>query len=187
MTRIKRINDEVFIAQDPAVQVDQAQMAALKSQAARNPRHRARLCAHKDNQDRLHEMLIVLTRAVYIRPHKHLNKTESFHVVEGTAIVIFFDDSGRIDEVMHVGDASSGRPFYFRNDDPRFHTQIITSDFLAFHETTNGPFNRADTIFAPWSPEEKDTEAAAAFVEKLRQSAAEMPGPPGKSQGPEVQ
>jgi cupin fold WbuC family metalloprotein len=180
MTRIKRVNDEVFIAQDPIVQVDQAQMAALKTQAARNPRHRARLCAHKDNEDRLHEMLIVLASTAYIRPHKHLNKTESFHVVEGTAIVIFFDESGRIEQVMHVGDAASGRPFYFRNDDPRFHTQIITSDFLAFHETTNGPFNRADTIFAPWSPEETDTAAAAAFVDKLRHAVAQMPGRPEK-------
>ncbi len=181
MTRIRQVNDEVFIAQDPIVQVDQAQMAALKTQAARNPRHRARLCSHKDNADRLHEMLIVLTGAVYIRPHKHLNKAESFHVVEGSAIVIFFDESGAIQEVIHVGDAASGRPFYFRNDDPRYHTQIITSDFLAFHETTNGPFNRADTIFAPWSPEETDTAACAAFVEKLRREVAAMPHRAGTS------
>ena len=101
-------------------------------------------------------MLIVLTKDDYIRPHKYLYKTESFHVIEGSAVVIFFDEEGGIQEVIHVGDTSSGKQFYFRNDDARFHTQIITSDFLVFHEVTNGPFNRDDTIFAPWAPEEND-------------------------------
>ena len=173
MSRFNKVSEEVLVAQDSLVQVDHACLEALKALAARSPRHRARLCAHKDSQDRLHEMLIVLSRAAYIRPHKHLNKTESFHVIEGSATVLFFDDAGAIVEVIPVGEAASGRPFYFRNDDPRYHTQIITSDFLVFHEITNGPFNRADTLFAPWSPEETETAAVRAFVEKLQRQAAQ--------------
>src|SRR6266850_2471184 len=104
MRGFKSVNDEVFVAEDSIVQVDRTQMEALKTQAARNPRHRVRLCAHKDSQNELHEMLIVLTKDVYIRPHKHLGKPESFHVIEGSATVIFFDESGRVDEVIQVGD-----------------------------------------------------------------------------------
>ncbi|HXR08908.1 MAG TPA: WbuC family cupin fold metalloprotein [Candidatus Acidoferrum sp.] len=174
MSRFKKVSEEVFVAQDSLVQVDRAQLDVLKTQAALSPRHRARLCAHQDAQDRLHEMLIVLTRQVYIRPHKHINKTESFHVIEGSALVLFFDDAGAITEVISLGDAASGRPFYFRNDDSRYHTQLITSDFLVFHEITNGPFNRADTLFAPWSPDETETAAVRAFVEKLKRDAAQL-------------
>ena len=173
MTRIKRINDEVFVAEDPIVQVDRSQLETLKAQAARNPRQRARICAHKDVQDRLHEMLIVLARGAYVRPHKHLHKPESFHVIEGTATVIFFDDAGKVEEVIRIGDFESGSQFYFRNDDPRYHTQIVTSDFLVFHETTNGPFNRADTVFAPWSPEENDMTVVKAFMDKLSRDASQ--------------
>ena len=174
MSRFNKVSEEVLVAQDSLVQVDHAGLEALKALAARSPRHRARLCAHKDSQDRLHEMLIVLTRAVYIRPHKHLNKTESFHVIEGSAIVLFFDDTGAIAEAMPIGDAASGRTFYFRNEDSRYHTQIVTSDFLVFHEITNGPFNRADTLFAPWSPGETETAAVRSFVEKLQRQAAQF-------------
>jgi cupin fold WbuC family metalloprotein len=174
MTPSRRINNEVYIAEEKLVKVDCAQMNLLKSQAATNPRHRVRLCAHKTPEDRLHEMLIVLTNDVYIRPHKHVNKTESFHVIEGTAIVIFFDENGGIVEVIHIGAVASGKPFYFRNDDDRYHTQLITSDCLVFHETTNGPFNRADTIFAPWSPEEDDVVAVRAYVEKLKQQVGHV-------------
>jgi cupin fold WbuC family metalloprotein len=174
MSRFNKVSEEVLVAQDSLVQVDHAELEALKTLAARSPRHRARLCAHRDSQDRLHEMLIVLTRQVYIRPHKHLNKTESFHVIEGSAIVLFFDDTGAIVEAMPIGDATSGRTFYFRNDDSRYHTQIVTSDFLVFHEITNGPFNRADTLFAPWSPGESETAAVRSFVEKLQRQAAQF-------------
>jgi cupin fold WbuC family metalloprotein len=172
MTGFKAINDEVLIAETPIVQVSRQQMDHLKAQAMRNPRHRVRLCAHKDSQDRLHEMLIVLTKEVYIRPHKHLQKAESFHVIEGSAVVVFFDDQGGIEEVIRIGDFASGKQFYFRNDDPRYHTQLITSDFLVFHETTNGPFNRADTIFAPWAPEEADVAGCRAYIDQLKRDAS---------------
>lgn len=174
MTRIKEISNEVIIAQDSIVQADRVIMNDLKARAARSLRHRARLCAHKSAEDRLHEMLIVLSKQVYIRPHRHTNKSESFHVIQGSAIVIFFNDAGKIEEVIKIGDRESGACFYFRNDDSRYHTQIVTSDFLVFHEITNGPFNPADTIFAPWAPEENNVAAANLFKEKLSQDAASL-------------
>ena len=51
---------------------------------------------HKDIKDNLHEMIIILSKETYIRPHKHLNKAESLHVIEGSADVIFFNDYGKI-------------------------------------------------------------------------------------------
>src|SRR4029078_8705885 len=97
--------------------------------------------------------------------HRHLNKSESFHVIEGAATVVFFDDAGRIEEIFEIGDYRSGKPFYYRNEDARFHTQIVTSEKLVFHETTNGPFNRAETVLAPWSPEDTDAAAVRTYME----------------------
>jgi cupin fold WbuC family metalloprotein len=174
MSPFKKISEEVFVAENSIVQVGSSLFDMLKTQAANSPLHRARLCTHKEAQNRLHEMFIVLARRVYIRPHKHIHKTESFHVMEGTSVFFFFDDAGAIEQVIPVGDAASGRPFYIRNDDSRFHTHLITSDFLIFHEITNGPFNRADTIYAPWAPEETDPAAILPFVEKLRSVAAQF-------------
>lgn len=172
MTGFHQVNPEVFIAEHGVVQVRKSHLDLLKTQASANPRQRARLCAHRSPEDRLHEMLIVLTRHVYIRPHKHLGKMESFHVIEGSAQVVFFQESGAIDEVIELGDAASGRSFYFRIDDPRYHTQIITSEHLVFHETTNGPFNRADTVFAPWAPAENETEAVQEYLDALKRDLA---------------
>lgn len=163
---------EVFTAAPGLCRVDLANLATLKTQADRSPKHRARICAHRNSDDRLHEMLIVLGRAVYIRPHRHLGKTESFHVIEGAATVVFFDDNGQILETVEVGDYASGKPFFFRSDDLRYHTQLVTSDHLMFHETTNGPFRREETVFAPWAPAEDDAAGIQAFTEELKSRLA---------------
>jgi cupin fold WbuC family metalloprotein len=171
--RLIKLSDEVLTDGDPIVQVSGADIDSLKKQALLNPRRRIRICAHPDTTDRLHEMLIVHTRGAYVRPHKHLNKTESAHIIEGEVDVVFFEDSGAVSEVVRLGDYRSGRKFYYRVGGPVFHTFLITSEFLVFHEVTNGPFRREDTVFAPWAPEESNPAACSAFQARV---AAEIGG-----------
>lgn len=112
--RTKPFNSEVLYPDEPTVQVTHADVAWLKAQAAQNERRRIRLCAHKNIDDSLHEMLIVHTRDIYVRPHKHLNKSESFHVIEGQVDVILFSDDGKITDVIQMSDYASGCCFYYR-------------------------------------------------------------------------
>jgi len=112
-------------------------------------------------------MLIVHAKNTYVRPHKHLNKSESFHIIEGSADVIIFNEEGSIIEVIEMGDFKSGKQFYYRLSEPYYHTLLIHCDFLVFHETTSGPFNRSDTVFASWSPSEEDTNGVNIFMESL--------------------
>ncbi len=168
MTRVKAINSDVFVAEDRVVTVSRGGFEEFQRRAAESERHRARLCAHKDNANRINEMFIALTSDAYIRPHRHLNKSESFHVIEGTATVIFFDENGKIEEVIHIGDYQSGKPFFYRNEDERFHAQIVTSPRLVFHEITNGPFDPAETEWAPWSPDESDPELVKDYLNGLK-------------------
>jgi len=45
---------------------------------------------------------------------------------------------------------------------------IRLSDFIVFHEITNGPFiDKSDNIFAPWSPQEEDVAGIEKFIKKL--------------------
>ena len=115
-------------------------------------------------------MCIILRKGIYIRPHKHLKKAESFHVIEGTANIVIFDEEGKILEAIEVSDYSSGKKFYYKIYEPYYHTVCVTSSFLVFHETTSGPFNKSDTAYAPWSPEEKDAVAVKSYTEKLVKS-----------------
>ena len=92
------------------------------------------------------------------------------HVIEGIVDVVLFDDTGHIAEIINMGDYSSGRKFYYRISDPIYHTLLIHSDFLVFHETTNGPFSSNSLMLAPWSPNEKENPTAAVeYSETLMQ------------------
>ena len=151
-------NDEVFYTDQQVVEVGPEQIRFLKAQAAVNRRRRARLCVHPDTADALHEMLIVHTGGGYVRPHKHLGKSESFHMVEGRMKVILFDDQGNHTQTVELGAPDTGRHFYYRLSAPMFHSIYAESETVVFHEVTNGPFNPAECIFAPWAPQEDAPE-----------------------------
>ena len=165
----REIKEEVFYADAPVVKVTAETIAFLKARATGNRRRRARLCAHPGTEDALHEMLIVHAKHAYVPPHKHIGKSESFHIIEGRLKVVLFDDGGNKTDEIAMGDVASGRTFFYRLSEARFHTVIPETDWVVFHEVTNGPFDRADTLFAPWAPGEDDDEAAAqrAFVRSL--------------------
>jgi cupin fold WbuC family metalloprotein len=158
------------------VQAGDEEILALRRLADEAPLGRARLCAHRDPSDPLHEMLIVLVRSTYVRPHRHPGKTESFHVVEGLVDVPLFDEHGQLTEIVRLGAHGSGRPFYYRLNVPSFHTVVVRSDAVVLHETTNGPFDPADTVFAPWAPDPDDEPAARSYAERLDERIASLRG-----------
>ena len=167
--KFKVINKEVLYALDNFTNVNGGDIELLKDKASMNPRKRIRFCAHKGTDDTLHEMLIIHSKGAYVRPHKHLNKSESFHIIEGHLKVVIFNEVGGIDKVINMGDYTSGNIFFYRLTDECFHTVIPISDVVIFHETTNGPFCREDTVFASWAPtEDDDYEVQEAFLDKLK-------------------
>lgn len=165
--KYRAVNPEVLYSEVTITTTDRSDIDLFKQLSSHNPRKRVRLCAHSSPDDRLHEMLIVHERSAYVRPHKHPGKTESTHIIEGLVDVVVFDDEGRIARVISMGDYASGRTFYYRMAVPVFHTLIIRSDVLVFHETTNGPFDRCDTVFAAWSPEDGDANSISNFIADL--------------------
>ena len=162
-TAFNQINESVFYPKDFPVYVGHDEITFLKGRVDATKLKRVRLCTHRDVEDGLHEMLIVLSRDTYIRPAIHMTKAESLFVVEGMADAIFFDQMGAIDEVVPLGDLNTNRRFYYRIDEPVFHTLIVRSPYFVFHESTQGPFKPDDTLSAPWSPSEDDTDACEAY------------------------
>ena len=145
-------SESVYVANTDIVKVDVDDLAVLESQAKNSVDKRIRLCVHQDINDDLHEMFIVIARGSYVRPHKHLNKTESFHIVKGLLDVVIFDDAGNVKEIIPMGSIGSGKCFYYRLASSYFHTVVIKTDIVVFHETTNGPFKKEETIYAEWAP-----------------------------------
>lgn len=155
---IQKESDEVLYPKEDVVVIDKEDLDDFKSLALLNPRKRIRLCAHKNPNDRLHEMFIIHTRDCYVRPHKHLGKAESMAIIEGEVDVVLFKEDGSILRVIKMGDMDSGKLFYYRMSAPIYHSLFIRSEFLVFHEVTEGPFLREQTSFPEWAPPENNPE-----------------------------
>lgn len=169
--RLNKFNEEVLFAIDPIVKIDSSEIDRLKNRSTINKRKRIRLCTHNNIDDNLHEMFIVHAKDTYVKPHKHMNKAESLHIIEGLVDIIVFNDEGDIRDVFQMGDYLSGRKFYQRISDSYYHSMIIRSEFLVFHEATTGPFRKSDTLFPTWAPEETDINATQKFITQLSNSA----------------
>ena len=63
----------------------------LKLLAKNDPDKRARICLHKDDSELVHEMIIVIYEGSEIIPHRHIDKSESYHIIEGELKIVFFD------------------------------------------------------------------------------------------------
>ncbi len=172
MIAIRKESAEVLYPEEDVVIVTAADLDELKQLALQNPRRRVRLCAHRSPQDHLHEMFIVHTLNHYVRPHKHLGKAESMTVLEGEVDVVLFNEDGSIHQTVQMGASGSGKIFYQRLSDPIYHTLIIRTPFLVFHEGTEGPFVREKTIFPEWAPAEEGA-AAIEFINQIESTIRE--------------
>lgn len=139
-----------------------------------SPTKRARICMHNDIKDRHQDMFIAFDGGTYVRPSYHLNKDESFQMMEGFGKYVFFDAQGRPTGDIRLGPYESDLPFYCRIPGNVPHSLVVYSDYAMAHEVTSGPFERAATIFPAWSPDLQTAEDQAAY----RQHHALRPADP---------
>ena len=167
--RFREVELGVFYPSSESLRValGDAEVAMVRERAQHVPRGRARICAHRSPDDPLHEMLIALLAGGYVRPHRHRGRGESFHVVEGEATLVVFDEQGRATSRVELG-LGPGKTRLHRMNAPEFHTVIVSRGCFVVHEVTLGPFRPGSTEVAPWAPAEDDVDAIAAFMESLR-------------------
>ena len=142
-------------------------LSVLRELAENAVLRRSRICMHLSEEDSVQEMVIGLCRDSYIRPHRHLGKSESYHIIEGELKVILFDETGRVTKriLMSANDASL--KLIYRLSNEALHMVIPKPEYVVIHEVTNGPFNRSDTEYASWAPHESESDAIVLFLEEL--------------------
>jgi cupin fold WbuC family metalloprotein len=166
---------EVYMAPGPIASIGPDEIAFLRREVAENAKGRVRINLHPENADTLHEMFIAIRPDSYIRPHKHPNKSEAFHIVYGEVDIVVFEDDGSIKEIVPLAASGGKKAFYYRMSQPYFHTLIIRSDLLVVHEITNGPFIKDGTLFGSFAPHEDDgLDAITAWQNQLAERAREI-------------
>jgi cupin fold WbuC family metalloprotein len=165
--RLTFVSPEVVYSDGGFLAADDRIVTLLKEKALQSPRQRCRLCFHESADAAQQEMLIVMNRASYVRPHRHFGKVETLTVVEGTCDALLFDEMGKVIETIAMSPTATSGCFFYRMPCGVFHTLVFRSEWLVFLETTIGPFDRAMTEVADWAPPETDPAAGHAYLSKL--------------------
>ena len=141
-------------------------MQRLKESAKQSPRKLARLCMHRDTNDVVQEMILAFTRDCIIPPNAMPGKSESLTVVEGSILLVLFDDDGRVLNRVEMGPVGGEKPFMYRLCSASWHTMIPLTDDVIVHECIEGPFVKVDVVPPTWIPSEPD--ALKQFLAGLR-------------------
>ena len=162
-----KISEEVFYPrQNKFVEISKQDIDLLVKAAEENPRERARYCTHSSTEDDVHEMVIYHKKGTYIRPHKHLGKTESFLLISGEADVLIFDEDGNLLKARNMGKYETGKDYYYRIPESCYHAQIFRKDTV-FHEATKGPFEKKSTVYPEWAPDETKHCSVKDYMKKF--------------------
>mgnify|MGYP002864155498 CR=1 FL=1 len=165
-----KVNEEVYHSSDSLIDLTRQDIDELIRKAKLNKRKRIRICAHKNTNETVQEMLIIHPQDTYVRPHKHLNKIESMLVLYGEVEYIVYSDSGEILKRIEMGEYESDQTFFHSTRESFFHSLMIKSEWLVFLEITQGPFKREDTVFADWSPVETELDEVKKFQHQMKYS-----------------
>ena len=168
---------EVFYNDAAVIQVGNSWITTLKDAARASPRHRARLCMHRSQDDAVQEMIIALLKPALFPPTRHVRKTKSYHMIEGELCVLLFDDRGASTQAIHLAAPGGRLPFYYRLSEGHWNTTVPLSDVVVYHEIIEGPFTpSSSSLAAPWAPAQP--EALRFF---LQHHLAEMLAPANES------
>jgi|GEM_PF-447320 len=164
-----------YFSVNPVTSVGRRLMDELKRTAEATGEN-ARLSLHEGpNDDGVHEMIIYQHRARIHPPKKHLNKSKSFHIIEGKMLMMIFDEEGALIDHKVIGENGD---VYYRINKGVYHADFPVTDYVIHHETTEGPFlGENDCIFAPWAPARDDIDGLNAFSESVIAQTVERPSP----------
>ena len=105
-----------------------------------------RICLHKNSLSNHHDMIILQQKKGHYKPHKHLKKGETYHIIEGSMFCILFNEKGRITKKCLIK-----KNEVFRTPINVFHTMKPKSEYVIYHESKRGPFlKNKDSIFPRW-------------------------------------
>lgn len=146
-------------------QIDNTILAALVEKAKHAPRKRMNYNLHPGPDDPVQRLCNAIEPGTYIRPHRHTDPetSEVFVMLQGSAVLLLFDDAGR---VIEQNTLSARGPVIAAEIPPRtWHAMASLESGAVFFEVKRGPYAPlAPKDVAAWAPVEGTDEAPAAVA-----------------------
>lgn len=133
--------------------ISTALLDEMTAKAAASPRRRTHHNLHASPNDLVQRFVVVAQSDTYIRPHRHMTKSELCTLVRGRFEVVEFDADGTITGRSVIGEGTPNLAYELPSQ--TWHTLLALTDGAAFVEVKEGPYDPATAAeFARWAPEE---------------------------------
>jgi cupin fold WbuC family metalloprotein len=141
--------------------IDTALLESLTGKAKTSPRKRMNFNLHASLEDPVQRLFNAIEPGTYIRAHRHADPEtfELFLMLRGSAVLLFFDDSGY---VVERTDLSAQGPLFGVEIPPQtWHAMASREDGTIFFEVKKGPYvTPSGSNVASWAPAEGEKRAA---------------------------
>jgi cupin fold WbuC family metalloprotein len=157
-------------------QIDTTVLDSLTAKARESQRRRAHHNLHPELNDPIQRLCVAIEPGTYIRPHRHTGPEtmEVFLLLRGSAVLLFFDDFGRVIERVVL--SANGPVFAAEIPAKTLHAMASLESGTVFFEVKQGPYVQPKgNSVAGWAPEEGHP-ATTRFVEwYCNAKAGDMP------------
>ena len=155
-----------YFCRNQPVKVDNQLIRELTTMSNKIAPKNLRLCLHSSPDALFHDMIIFERHDKYYRPHKHLTKGETFHILEGDMGVFSFDDLGNILDAC-VLNAKDNIIYKVAVD--TYHAVMPLSPLVIYHESKPGPFaGEGESVFPTWAPDGNDIDETEEYIRRLK-------------------
>jgi cupin fold WbuC family metalloprotein len=152
-----------FFVLRPPVLIDARLIAELKQISTQRDNSNVRICLHESPEAEHHDMVALERKGRYYRPHKHFNKGDTSHMLEGRLRVFSFDTEGEVIDAVAIGPGE-----IYRTATNMYHAILPLTDYVIHHESKPGPFEgENDSIYPDWAPDGSDQAEVDAYIGTL--------------------
>lgn len=140
----KKAKSITYFSLEENVTVSKEMIDKLKEISKANEKRNARFCLHNLPSASLHDMIILEYRDKKCRkPHKHLEKDETLHMIEGEMLVLIFNDAGKLLEKVILSPENN---FSYRANKGFYHVWLPKTEYVIYREIKQGPFKQEDNV-----------------------------------------
>lgn len=130
--------------------LNESDIEEIKNYLVKHSIVNTRICFHENVNSLLHEMVIFHKKDGVFHAHKHLEKSESYQIIDGKLLVEIFDEFGVSIKRLLLNSAKKSDNFFCKIGKNTWHLTEPVSEFVVFKETRPGPFESHDSVVAPW-------------------------------------
>jgi cupin fold WbuC family metalloprotein len=144
---LRKKNERVYYAPSPPARISMQTILLLKELAAFRGLPVFRVCLHEDDDQQIHEMLMIHTSPSKTGPLRQNKTSLSYHIIEGAIEVLLHNAAGDVAERHQLDSEDDLAVRSIRLDANTFRTVRTVSPQAIFLEVASGPFSDCDTIW----------------------------------------